>query len=87
MLSKAEKEVQTAQSQTVTAAPALSRALARVLGATECKENEAEKRHPDSFLDDHTTGEEAGKTQWLWLGYLFVQYINDKKGIMMCYAE
>lgn len=56
--SKIGKEVQTAEPQTVTAAPALSRALARVLGATESKENEAERRRADSSLD-----EEAGKTQ------------------------
>lgn len=65
VLSKTELEVQTPKSQTVTAAPALSRALARVLSATESKENEAERRHPDSCLDDHTTRNEAGKTQWL----------------------
>lgn len=65
MLSKTEQEVQTPRSQTAAAAPALSKALARVLSATECKENEAERRLPDSCLEDHTTREEAGKTQWL----------------------
>lgn len=62
VLSKTGKEVQTPKSQTVTAAPALSRALARVLSATESNENEAERRRPDSNLDDHASREEAGKT-------------------------
>lgn len=56
------KEVQTPKSQTVTAAPAISRALARVLSATDSKENEAERRQPDSCLDDDTISEDAGKT-------------------------
>lgn len=52
VLSKTEKEV---QSQTFSAAPALSRVLTRVLNATESKENEPGARHP--------TEEEAGKSQ------------------------
>lgn len=59
--SKTEKEVHTPK--TSTAAPGLSRALARVLGATDCKENEAETRNSNSCLDDFTTKEEVGKMQ------------------------
>ncbi|XP_075965753.1 DNA repair and recombination protein RAD54B [Anarhichas minor] len=35
-------------------APALSRALARVLSAAESKENEAESEHPDNGSEEHT---------------------------------
>lgn len=87
--SKTEKEVPTIKSQTFTAAPALSRALARVLSATESKENEAETRHSDCCLDDFTTREEAGKMQWLCYFFTLVlfrqeyvvQYINHQPNL------
>lgn len=47
------------QPKTAQAAPALSRALARVLSATETKENDAETEYPDSgtrdYAEDNTT--------------------------------
>lgn len=60
VLSETEKDV---QSQTLSAAPALSSVLTRVLNATECKENEAGPRHPNSCLDYFTTEKEASKSQ------------------------
>lgn len=45
-------------------APALSRALARVLNATESKENEAEVEYPDAGIRDYAEdNRSAGKTQ------------------------
>lgn len=38
----------------VQAAPALSRALARVLNATESKENEREEKHSDTDVEENT---------------------------------
>lgn len=50
----------------VQAAPALSRALARVLNATESKENEREEEHSDTDVEDCTKGTKpSGKTQIL----------------------
>lgn len=60
VLSETEKDV---QSQTLSAAPALSSVLTRVLNATESKENEAGPRHPNSCLDYFTTEKEASKSQ------------------------
>lgn len=45
------------------AAPALSRALARVLNATESKENERKKEHSDTEVEESTKGTKpSGKT-------------------------
>lgn len=50
----------------VHAAPALSRALARVLNATESREKEREEEHSDNDMEDSTKAAEAsGKTQIL----------------------
>lgn len=50
----------------VQAAPALSRALARVLNATETKENEREEEHSDADVEESTKGTKpSGKTQIL----------------------
>lgn len=57
--SKTENDV---QPKAVQPAPALSRALARVLSATESKENDAETEHPnmEEFKEDNRP---AGETQ------------------------
>lgn len=60
-LSKTEPEVHL---QAGPAAPALSRALARVLSATESKENEAETEHLTTGLEENTKDKRAaGKTK------------------------
>lgn len=47
----------------VQAAPALSRALARVLNATESKENEREEKHSDTDVEENTKSTKpSGKT-------------------------
>lgn len=59
--SKTDDEVQPKAAQ---AAPGLSRVLARVLNATDSKENEAETEHPCTDLVDNTKDNTpAGKTQ------------------------
>lgn len=57
------------QPKAVRAAPALSRALARVLNATESKENESEEEHTDADVEESTRdAKPSGKTQpGLWL--------------------
>lgn len=48
--------------------PALSKALARVLSATEAKENEAEPEYPDSGSGDYAEDNKSGKIQRLLAG-------------------
>lgn len=63
-LSRTEYEVKL---KAVPAAPALSRALARVLSATESKEHEVETEHPDTGLEEKAwDNRPTGKRQsWL----------------------
>ncbi|TDH11805.1 hypothetical protein EPR50_G00064940 [Perca flavescens] len=53
-----------AQPKAAQPAPALSRALARVLSAAESKENEAERKHANTGSDEYTEDNRpAGKIQ------------------------
>lgn len=55
----------------VQAAPALSRALALVLNATESKENEAEEEHSDHDTEESPKDTKlSGKIQIRWLLWL-----------------
>lgn len=51
----------------VQAAPALSRALARVLNATESKENEREEEHSDTDVGERTKGKKPSGKIWILL--------------------
>lgn len=51
----------------VQAAPALSRALARVLNATESKENEREEEHSDTDVEERTKGTKPSGKIWILL--------------------
>ncbi|KAG7242029.1 hypothetical protein INR49_024074 [Caranx melampygus] len=65
-LSKTECDVQPKPAR---AAPALSRALARVLSATESKENEAETEYPDSGNRDYAEDNRPAEPQLPSLPY------------------